>query len=207
MDGAHGRTAHHRSIQRQRSRPPDHHAPDAGGDRAGRPSRSDARLGTRALPESKPGFGLARYARVDSRPGRNIRLPPPRHTPRHRRGPYLPPAAAHRRRHPGMVSYFAFRASGKASRRPRSRSRNRPAGEAQGLNAALSYAAIPAILQSTAHSLLLTGHTESRDWRSSEKPASSGTPFISASETGCLTGTTGAISTMTNLPLGSPGSG
>jgi len=47
----------------------------------------------------------------------------------------------------------------------------------------MRYASIPAIPQITAHSLSLTGHTERRDWRKSENPESSGTPFISASET------------------------
>ena len=36
------------------------------------------------------------------------------------------------------------------------------------------------------HSVSLTGQTDRRDWRSSAMPASSGTRFISASETGLL---------------------
>src|SRR6266566_2690575 len=68
-------------------------------------------------------------------------------------------------------------------------------------------AGMPVIRHSTAHSASLTGHTDSRDCRNRENPASSGTVFISASATGFFTGMTGATSTIPNLPVGSPGSG
>ena len=45
--------------------------------------------------------------------------------------------------------------------------------------------------RSIRHSVSLTGQTDRRDWRSSAMPASSGTRFISASETGFFTGITG----------------
>ena len=56
-------------------------------------------------------------------------------------------------------------------------------------------------------SVSLTGQTDRRDCRSTAMPASSGTCFISASETGCFTGITAATSTIPNLPPGSAGSG
>ncbi len=70
---------------------------------------------------------------LDSQPGRDLRLPPARHQPRHRRGPYPPPPAAYRRRHPGLVPHFAFGATGQTPCRPCQRARSRAADEAKGL--------------------------------------------------------------------------
>ncbi|HEV7546064.1 MAG TPA: NAD-dependent epimerase/dehydratase family protein, partial [Reyranella sp.] len=81
----------------------DHPAADAGGDCSGNRCRYQDRLGALALSEGEQGRGLARHARVDSRPGRNLRLPPSRHPPRHRRGPHLPPPTADRSRYARLV--------------------------------------------------------------------------------------------------------
>ena len=101
-------------------------------------ARSQDRLGTHALPEGEQGLGLARHAGVDSRPGRNLRLPSSRYRPRHRRGPHLPSAAAHRRGHPGVVQRSALRAPGQAACRSVPRARSRADGEAESLGADLS---------------------------------------------------------------------
>jgi len=66
---------------------------------------------------------------------------------------------------------------------------------------------MPAIPQIMVHSWSVTGHTDSRDWRNSAIPASSGLAFISAKLTGLATGITGFTSTMPSLPLLSLGSG
>jgi hypothetical protein len=72
---------------------------------------------------------------------------------------------------------------------------------------ARGYADIPAFLQMTAHSASVTGQTDSRDWRISAMPESSGVAFISVKVTGVLTGITGATSMRPKCSLGSLGFG
>ena len=53
----------------------------------------------------------------------------------------------------------------------------------------------------------LTGTTESRDWRTSLNSLNFGSALMAASVTGCLTGSTALMSTVTALPSLSVGSG
>jgi hypothetical protein len=62
-------------------------------------------------------------------------------------------------------------------------------------------------LRIAAHSVAVTGETESRDWRIIAMAASVGSAFIAARVTGRANARTGSNSTATNRPAGSEASG